>query len=156
MGSSKTGTTSSVRRRLGALGIPIDDDDDDPAIDTEDERLMLEYQLAQDEEFGRASLRGLDRLKGSDAGPSNSDSESLAGNAPASLGKPQDIKELEMTSPAGDALTEGKAEGAKAEGEKPAIERHPSGETDWSDQSFRDIVSTSHGCSGSFGHPFRS
>jgi hypothetical protein len=138
MASSNTGT-SSVRRRRGALGIPIDDDDG-LAIDFEDERLMLEYQLAQDEEFGRASLRGLDRLKGSDAGPSNSDSESLAGNPPASLGKPHDIKELEATSPAVEGGMVERLNGAK-EGDKPELERHPSGETRWSDDSFRDIVS---------------
>ena len=134
MASSNTGT-SSVRRRLGALGIPIDDDDD-AAIDTEDERLMLEYQLAQDEEFGRASLRGLDTLKGSEAGLSLSDSESLAGNAPASLGKPQDIKEVELAAP----VAEGAVEREVKEGKKPEIERHSSGETRWSDDSFRDIV----------------
>ncbi len=134
--SSRTGT-SSLGRRLGALGIPIDDDDDDdsPGIDTEDEQLMLEYQLAQDQEFGRASLRGLAGGRATE-----SDSESLAGNAPASLGKPQDVKEIEAGSPPVVVEAAG-LKGADEEPAQPPLERHTSGDTDLSDQSFREIVS---------------
>lgn len=133
--------TSSVRQKLGKLGIPIDDDDDEPTLDTEDERLILEYQLAQDEEFGRASLRGLPKLRGSSIGPSESDTESLAGNAPASLGKARDIKEAELA--AAVIRMEGQEESKlKEEGDKPGLDRHPSAETAWSDQSYRDIVSS--------------
>ena len=138
-GSSHNGTgTSSLRRRLGKLGIPIDDDDDgDIGIDTEDERLMLEYQLAQDEEFGRASLTGLGSLKASDRGPSESDTESIAGNAPASLGKPNNIQTRQDASLAGARAAVDDDRVAQPGG----LQRHPTGPTSWTEQSFRDIVS---------------